>query len=51
MIRPEHRDIPGCWNAYVAAGHDRAERQRRLTEVPEHLSAWLIRRCVRLMRI
>jgi len=33
---PAHlREIPGCWNAYVEAGHDRAERQRRLEEVPE----------------
>ena len=39
MIRPEHRHIPGCWNAYVEAGHDRAERQRRLNECPEAFRA------------
>jgi hypothetical protein len=40
-VKPTGRDaeILGRWNYWVTDGHDRAERQRRLAEVPEYFRA------------
>ena len=39
MVAHEHRDIPSCWNAYVASGETRAARKARLGECPETFRA------------
>ena len=38
-LRADLREIPACWNAYVASGHDRDERARRVADVPEDFRA------------
>lgn len=49
---PDYAAIPGCWNAYVAAGTTEAEQVSRYFQAPEAFrpGAWAHLQTVRALR-